>query len=89
MPTSRNILSIRLNDEEKVILQSAAADERTTMSDYVRRQAIEAAELRIMERRVVTIPAEAWENFEAWCHAPAKEIPALVKLAGRKPAWED
>ena len=89
MPTSRNILSIRLNDEEKVILQSAAADERTTMSDYVRRQAIEAAELTIMERRVVTIPAEAWENFEAWRHAPAKEIPALVKLAGRKPAWED
>jgi hypothetical protein len=30
---------------------------------------------------LVIIPAEDWEEFEHWARAPAKEIPALRKLA--------
>ena len=31
-----------------------------------RRKALEAAELNVLERRIVIIPAKDWERFEAW-----------------------
>ena len=43
-------------------------------------RAPKAAEIDLLERRVVTIPADKWEQFEAWANAPAKIVPALRKL---------
>lgn len=37
----------------------------------------------------VVIPAEDWDRFTRWVGAPAKEVPALVKLAVTHPAWQD
>jgi uncharacterized protein (DUF1778 family) len=54
----------------------------------VRRKALEAAEIDVLERSVVTIPAKDWEAFEAWVNRPAETIPALKRLARRTPTWE-
>jgi uncharacterized protein (DUF1778 family) len=81
------VLSVRLNDQERAILEAASSQARTNVSDFVRRKALEAAELEIMERRVVTIPAKDWERFEAWAAQPARDIPALRKLASKPPIW--
>ena len=62
---------------------------RTNLSDFVRRRAIEAAEIDLLERRIVTIPAKDWAKFEAWVSAPPKDVPALRKLAKSRPAWLD
>jgi uncharacterized protein (DUF1778 family) len=64
---------------------------RMSISDFVRRKAIEAAELRLMERRLVVIPAKDWGRIEAWAAAPArkaKSLPRLSALAKAKPIWE-
>ncbi len=53
-----------------------------------RRKAVESAEAKVLNRTVVTIPAEDWAAFEAWIMRPAKVIPALAKLARRTPSWE-
>jgi len=50
------VLSVRVSDDERAILASAQA--RANLSDVVRRKALEAAEIDVMERRIVIIPAE-------------------------------
>ena len=61
---------------------------RTNLSDFVRRKALEAAEIDCLERRIVTIPAKDWKAFEAWVNAPAKTVPGLKELASKKPTWQ-
>ncbi|MBY6243218.1 DUF1778 domain-containing protein [Methylosinus sp. Sm6] len=82
------VLSVRVTAQERALLEAAAADQRTTLSDFVRKKAIEAAEAEVLARSVVTIPAEAWESFEAWVSRPAEPDPALDRLMRRKPAWD-
>jgi uncharacterized protein (DUF1778 family) len=91
IPASTSVLSVRLSDAERRLLQDASDEMRTSISDFVRRKAIEAAELQLMERRVVSIPAKDWEKIEAWAAAPArkaKAMPRLAALAKAKPTWE-
>ncbi len=83
------VLSVRVNAQERSLLEAAAGQSRTSLSDFVRRKALEAAEMDVMDRRVVTIPAGDWERFEAWANAPARDLPALRRLASKPPAWLD
>ena len=90
-PASTSVLSVRLSDSERRLLQDASDEMRTSISDFVRRKAIEAAELQLMERRIVTIPAKDWDKIEAWAAAPARKaeaLPRLAALAKAKPTWE-
>lgn len=80
------VLSVRVSADERALLEAAADQARTNLSDFIRRRAIEAAEIDLLERRIVTIPAKDWAKFEAWANAPAKKIPALRKLAKARPA---
>lgn len=82
------VLSVRINAGERALLEAAAGQARTSLSDFVRRRALEAAELDVLDRRVVTIPAGDWARFEAWAESPAEASPALQALAAARPAWE-
>lgn len=82
-----SVLSVRMSKRERQLLEDAAELLRTSVSDFVRRKAIEAAEEEVLERRHVTIPADKWEAFEAWMDRPAERIPALERLAKSKPTW--
>jgi uncharacterized protein (DUF1778 family) len=84
---SSSVLSVRLSDEERELLEAASTQARTNVSDFVRRKALEAAETEVLDRRVVTIPAKDWERFEAWAAAPAREIAGLKELGRRPPTW--
>jgi uncharacterized protein (DUF1778 family) len=89
MPTANPVLSVRVTSSERDLLAAAAEHAHTNLSDFVRRKALEAAEMDLLDRRVVTIPAERWEAFEQWAKTPAKPVPALRKLAATRPAWQD
>lgn len=82
------VLSVRVNPDERAILEAAAAQARTTLSEFVRRKALESAEADVLNRSVITIPAENWAAFEAWLHKPARKVPALTELAKRRASWE-
>jgi uncharacterized protein (DUF1778 family) len=84
---SSSVLSVRLSDQERTLLETASSQARTNLSDFVRRKALEAAEADVLDRRVVTIPARDWERFEAWAAAPAREIAGLKDLSARPPTW--
>jgi uncharacterized protein (DUF1778 family) len=89
MPTVSPVLSVRVSASERDILEAAAEQARVSLSDFVRRKALEAAEMDVLDHRIVTIPANDWEKFEAWAAAPAKDVPALRKLAASRPVWQD
>jgi uncharacterized protein (DUF1778 family) len=87
-PTT-SVLSVRVSADERAILEAAAEQSRTSLSDFVRRRALDSAEIEVLNRVIVTIPAKHWEAFEAWVTRPAEAIPALTKLARHRPTWED
>ncbi len=89
MPDTNMPISVRLSEAERDLLETAAEQSRTNLSDFIRRRAIEAAELQLLDRRVVTIPNESWAKFEALARGPAKDMPALRRLAENRVAWED
>jgi len=86
--TSTTVLSVRVNSEERALLESASEQARTSLSDFVRRKSLEAAEIVVLDRSVVRIPAKDWEAFEAWVARPAEAIPGLKKLARLTPTWQ-
>ncbi len=82
-------VSVRVSPLEREMLEAAAAQARTNLSDFVRRKALEAAEVELLSYPVVTIPAVDWERFEAWAQAPGEAVPALRALAAMRPIWQD
>lgn len=81
------VLSVRVNEEERSLLEAASKQARTSLSDFIRRKALEAAEIDVLERRIVAIPAKDWEAFETWAHRPPLKIAALEELARTDPKW--
>ena len=82
------VLSVRVTQAEKSLLQAAAEQACSAMSEFMRRKALEAAEHEIMSRRVVTLENEQWEAFESRLNQPAQTIPAVQELFSRQPAWQ-
>jgi uncharacterized protein (DUF1778 family) len=87
LSVTSSVLSVRVSAEERALLEAASEETRTNLSEFVRRKAIEAAELEMMERRVVVIPAAEWAAFEAWAERPVEDVAALRDLAARPPTW--
>ena len=74
MTTANAVLSVRVTANERELLEAAAEQAHTSLSDFIRRKALEAAEMDLLDRRIVTIPAADWEKFEEWMNAPPKEL---------------
>jgi uncharacterized protein (DUF1778 family) len=82
------VLSVRVSPEERMLLEVASEQARTSLSDFVRRKALDAAEVDVLDRSVVTISAKDWTAFESWVQRPAKSIAALKRLARKTPTWD-
>jgi uncharacterized protein (DUF1778 family) len=82
-----SVLSVRVSRAERAVLEAASEGARTNLSDFVRRASLEAAEQSMLSRNIVSIPAQRWEEFEAWVARPAVKNPKLQKLAKTKPTW--
>ena len=80
-----SVLSVRVSEEERALLEAASELARTSLSEFIRRKALDAAEADILERRIIAIAAKDWEAFEAWTNSPAREIKGLKDLAGSAP----
>jgi uncharacterized protein (DUF1778 family) len=88
MPKTNSILSVRINARERALLDAAAEQSRTSLSDFVRRKVLDAAETEVLNRTAVVIAAKDWEKFESWINRPAKNIQALKKLKRITPSWD-
>jgi uncharacterized protein (DUF1778 family) len=82
------VLRVRLNRDEYATLKQASELLGVSLEEFVRRQAVIAAEQELLDRRTIIIPAEHWEEFEAWLAGPPRDLPALRELMSRTPTWE-
>lgn len=85
--STTSIISVRVSPAERAVLEAASDEARTNLSDFVRRASVEAAEVSLLGRNIVTIPAQQWDAFEAWVLRPAAKNAKLQKLAHKKPTW--
>jgi uncharacterized protein (DUF1778 family) len=86
--STASVLSVRVSSDERALLEAAAEQAHTNLSDFVRRKALEAAEADVLNRTIITISAKDWEPFEAWIKRPAKTIAALRELRTVNPSWD-
>lgn len=82
-------VSVRVSAKERELLEAAAEQTRTNLSDFIRRKAVEGAEMDLLQQNRVIIPASDWKKFETWVNSSPKEVPALRDLADTHPAWRD
>ncbi len=83
------VLSVRVSEEERALLEAASELARTSLSEFVRRKALDAAEMDVLERRIVTIAAKDWKKFEAWANRPPEKIERLKDLARKASTWQE
>ncbi len=62
--SATSVLSVRVSTEERTLLEAASEQARTSLSDFVRRKALDAAEVDVLDRSIVTISAKDWAAFE-------------------------
>lgn len=86
---STSVVSVRVNETERGLLEAAADSAKTNLSDFMRRKAVEAAEESLMERRIIELSAADWEKFEVQMQAPPRHIDAVAALMERTRAWRE
>ena len=83
MPTPSNRsekLDIRLTPQAKQILQQAARERHTSISQFVLQSALSTASEVLAERSRLGLNAEQWEAFMAVLDAPPRRHPRLERL---------
>jgi uncharacterized protein (DUF1778 family) len=82
MLTASTNIHLRIAPKKKRLLQQAAkAANASTLTEYVISSALRQAEQDLLERRTFTMIGKNWATFNALLDSPAREIPALKRLA--------
>jgi uncharacterized protein (DUF1778 family) len=82
MLTASSNIHLRIAPKKKRLLQQAAkAANASTLTEYVISSALRQAEQDLLERRTFTMTGKNWATFNALLDSPAREIPALKRLA--------
>jgi uncharacterized protein (DUF1778 family) len=81
-------LDLRLTPAAKQVLQSAAAANARSVSEFVLESALARAEETLPDRRRFGLDAEQWAAFQAALDAPPRPLPRLAELL-REPSVFD
>jgi len=84
MTTKADRLQIRVDPDDKRVLERAAQVSHLSLSAFVTQAAVERAEVLLAERLVVTLPAEAAEAFSAALNRPAEVNERLAAALQRR-----
>jgi uncharacterized protein (DUF1778 family) len=81
-------LSMRLPEQDIAIIDRAAGLRGSSRTEFVRDAAVRAAEAVLMENTLLRMSPKGFGRFVTVISAPAKPVPAMVKLLKRKSPWE-
>jgi uncharacterized protein (DUF1778 family) len=81
-------LSMRLPEQDIAIIDRAADLRGHSRTEFVREAAVRAAEAVLMENTLLRMSPQGFDRFVTIISAPAKPVPAMVKLFKRKSPWE-
>ena len=73
-------LDIRITAEAKQILQQAAKERHTSISQFVLESALNSASSVLAERSRIGLDAGQWEDFMAALDAPPRRHPRMERL---------
>ena len=73
-------LDIRITPEARRLLQQAARERHTTISQFVLESALNSANTVLAERSRIALNAEQWAAFMAALDAPPRRHPRMERL---------
>jgi uncharacterized protein (DUF1778 family) len=73
-------LNLRIPPAAKVMIRNAAKLRKYSLTDFVVRSSMDAAEAVLAEQTRLVLPKAQWLAFNAALDAPAREIPELKRL---------
>ncbi|MDB5526687.1 MAG: hypothetical protein JWM58_4450 [Rhizobium sp.] len=79
-PQRSDKLDIRISPAAKRILQEAAQERHTTISQFVIDSALSTAQEVLSERTRIGLDSEHWSAFQAALDAPAERHPRMERL---------
>jgi uncharacterized protein (DUF1778 family) len=80
-PSSRSDkLDIRITPEAKQILQQAAKQSHTTISQFVLKSALDSADAVLADRSRFSLNPEQWKTFMSALDAPPRSHPRMERL---------
>lgn len=82
-------LDLRLSAAAKQALQTAAAAERRSVSEFVLDSALSRAEEMLAARRHFGLDAEKWKAFQQALDAEPRALPRIKKLFAKPGAFEN
>jgi uncharacterized protein (DUF1778 family) len=82
-------LHLRVEPEQKALLEAASRASGDTVSAFVLRVATEAAADILADRRVFVLDESAWQVFDEALSRPAKEVPGLRELLSAPTVLDD
>ena len=80
MSSKAERLHLRVDPEQKALLEAASRAAGDTVSGFVLRVATEAAADVLADRRVFALDEQAWQVFDQALSRPAAEVPGLREL---------
>ncbi len=80
MPTKTERLNLRLTPAQDTVLRAAADAHGETASEYVLRNAVEAAQTDLADRRVFVVDEPAWHELQAALSSPVSVPLPMLKL---------
>lgn len=80
MATKTERLNLRLSEAQDGVLRRAAEARGESVSDYVLRHAVEAAEADLADRRVFVLDEKAWTRLMKTLSRPARPASRLHRL---------
>lgn len=73
-------LALRLDSEQKALLEAASAAAGTSVSTYVLKAATEAAADDLADRRAFALDQQSWRVFDEALNRPARDVSGLREL---------
>jgi uncharacterized protein (DUF1778 family) len=80
MSSKAERLHLRVDPEQKALLEAASRAAGDTVSGFVLRAATEAAADILADRRVFVLDEQAWRVFDQALSRPAADVPGLREL---------
>ncbi|MHC1729747.1 MAG: DUF1778 domain-containing protein [Syntrophobacteraceae bacterium] len=79
-PVKTERLDIRITPEDRRLLQQAARERHTTVSQFVLQSALDSAGAVLAERSHIKLNDEQWTAFMAALDAPPRHHPRMERL---------
>lgn len=79
---------IRLSPKEDAIIKRAAILQRTSPTNFIRQQAVVAAETVVHAQTRFVVTDDQWNAIEVALSRPARVLPNLLKKLSQSDEWD-